>query len=126
MADLDRKKKKFTVPPSLVTLSYLLAMILGGFVPPMLLLTYCRELGIWWSILLFVHITLLCAGSGWSLYRREVTKLRVLLGDEGLYRIYPRERKRDARIAARRVRKAERLAERRERRREQGLAPFRR
>ena len=112
MQNLNQNKKKRTVPPVIVTLAYLCAMIAGGFIPPMLLLTYCAQLGIWWSILLFVHITILCFCSGWSIYRREVTKLRVMLGNEGLYEIYPRERRRDERRAERAKARAARKKQR--------------
>ena len=61
---------------------------------PILLFDYSSVLGIWWSVLLTAYSAALTAVLAYFLYRKEMHKLKYLLGEELFYKKFPKERKR--------------------------------
>ena len=84
---------------SMVMTFGLLLLFTFALLPPVFFFTYARELSYWWLILFFLYYGFLCFCLWYILHRREMREARMYLGTEKFYQQFPKERRRDERIA---------------------------
>ena len=96
-----RKKISFSSPEwgAMVTTFCLFFLALCALMPPIAFFTFANKLSYWWLVLLFLYYGLLCWILYYILHRRDMREARMYLGTETYYERFPKERKRDERIA---------------------------
>ena len=98
-----RKRRKISLNSPewgamLMTFS-LFMLALCALLPPIFFFTFAKDLSYWWLVLLFLYYGLLCWILYYILHRRDRREARMYLGTETYYERFPKERKRDERIA---------------------------
>ena len=68
------------------------------FLIPIFFLFKADKLGIWWTVLLVLYLSILCGIYWIILHRRRMLDLRGLMGSEAFYKAFPREKVWDDRL----------------------------